>query len=103
MIKVSVLYPNKEGVRFDIDYYCNTHIPMVQEKLGTALKDVAVDYGRSGPEFGSPAPFIAMAHLVFDSAEAFQKSFSPHAETIMGDIPNFTNAQPSIQISEVKI
>jgi len=26
-----------------------------------------------------------------------------HAEAIMGDIPNYTNVQPTIQISEVKI
>jgi hypothetical protein len=30
MIKVSVLYPNNEGSKFDMSYYCNTHIPMVQ-------------------------------------------------------------------------
>jgi hypothetical protein len=37
MIKVSVLYPNKEGSKFDLGYYLNSHIPMVQEKLGASL------------------------------------------------------------------
>ena len=27
---------------------------------------------------------------------------TPHAKEIMGDIPNFTKIQPTIQISEVK-
>ena len=47
MIKVSVLYPNDEGKTFDMEYYCNKHIPMVREKLGAACKDVDVDYGES--------------------------------------------------------
>jgi len=38
MIKVSVFYPNEERKKFDMDYYCNKHIPMVQQKLGAALK-----------------------------------------------------------------
>jgi uncharacterized protein (TIGR02118 family) len=103
MIKVSVLYPNEEGKKFDMDYYLNSHIPMVQEKLGDTLKGGAVDQGLGGAEPGSPATYLAMAHLLFDSVEAFQSAFGPHAEAIMADIPNFTDIQPTIQISEVKI
>ena len=103
MIKVSVFYPNNEGCKFDMDYYCNSHIPMVQEKLGEALKGVAVEQGLGGAEPGSPATYVAMCHLLFDSVEAFQDAFGPHAEAIMGDIPNYTDVQPTIQISEVKI
>ena len=103
MIKVSVFYPNKEGSKFDIDYYCNSHIPMVKEKLGTALKGVAVEQGLGGPQPGTPATYAAMGHLLFDSVEAFQSAFGPHAEAIMGDIPNYTDVQPTVQISEVKI
>ncbi|HEX5045957.1 MAG TPA: EthD family reductase, partial [Gammaproteobacteria bacterium] len=29
MIKVSVLYPQKAGARFDMDYYCDSHMPLV--------------------------------------------------------------------------
>ena len=103
MIKVSVFYPNNEGCKFDMDYYCNSHIPMLQEKLGEALKGVAVEQGLGGAEPGSPATYVAMCHLLFDSVEAFQDAFGPHAEAIMGDIPNYTDVQPTIQISEVKI
>jgi uncharacterized protein (TIGR02118 family) len=103
MIKVSVLYPNNEGSSFDMDYYCNNHIPMVQEKLGAACKRVAVEQGLSGGDPASRASYIAMGHLYFDSVEAFQASFGPHAKAIMGDIPNYTDIQPTLQISEVKI
>ena len=103
MIKLSVFYPNNEDCKFDMDYYCNNHIPMVQEKLGAAVKGVAVEQGLSGAEPGSQATYVAMAHILFDSVEAFQGAFGPHAKEIMGDVPNYTDIQPTIQISEVKI
>ena len=103
MIKVSVMYPNSEGATFDIDYYCNTHIPMVGELLGDALKGGAVDSGLAGGSPDEAAPFIAMGHITFESVEEFQNSFGPNAEKIMADLANFTNVQPQIQISEIKI
>lgn len=103
MIKVSVMYPNNEGSTFDMAYYCDKHMPMVRQKLGAALKGVAVEQGLAGPLPGSPPPFLALGHLLFESVEAFQASFGPHAQAIMADIPNYTNTQPTIQISEVKM
>ena len=103
MIKVSVLYPHTEGSSFDMDYYCKSHIPMVQKKLGAACKGVSVEQGLGGSAPGTPPAFVAMGHLLFESVEAFQAAFGPHAAAIMGDIPNYTAIQPTIQISEVKI
>ena len=103
MIKVSVFYANEEGKKFDMDYYLNSHIPMVQEKCGAALKGGAVEQGLTGAETGSPATYVAMGHLLFDSVEAFQGAFGPHAKEIMADVPNYTDIQPTIQISEVKM
>ena len=103
MIKVSVLYPNREGSRFDMDYYCNSHIPMVKEKLGAAIKGVAVEQGLAGGEPGSSPTYAAMGHLLFDSVGAFQDAFGPHAEAILADIPNYTDVEPTIQVSEVKL
>jgi hypothetical protein len=34
---------------------------------------------------------------------AFQSGFGPHAEEILADIPNYTNTQPVIQISEITL
>lgn len=103
MIKVSVMYPNREGSKFDMDYYCNRHIPMVREKLGSVCRGVSLEQGMGGALPGSPAPFVALAHLVFDSLEAFQAAFAPHAETFRRDIPNYTDVEPVVQISSVKL
>ncbi len=103
MIKVSVMYPHTEGARFDMNYYLNRHIPLVQRLLGGTLKGASVDQGIAGEEPGSAAPFLAIGHLLFESLEAFQTAFGPHAEAIMADIPNYTNSEPTLQISEVKL
>jgi uncharacterized protein (TIGR02118 family) len=103
MIKVSVLYPYSGGSKFDMGYYVRKHMPMVRQKLGTACKGVSVDQGLAGGAPGTQPTYIAMGHLLFDSAEAFQAAFSPHAAEIMADIPNYTAIQPIIQISDVKM
>lgn len=86
MIKVSVLYPNHEGRTFDMAYYCNRHIPMVQRLLGAVLKTVAVEQGIGGAEPGSPLPCLALGHLSLESSEAFQTTFAPYSQKIRGDI-----------------
>jgi len=103
MIKVSVFYANGEGKTFDIDYYCDRHMVMVREKLGAACQRMEIDAGMQGVEPGSPPLYLAMAHLFFESIEAFEAAFNPHAETILSDVPNYTNIEPSFQISEVKL
>jgi uncharacterized protein (TIGR02118 family) len=103
MIKVSVLYPNSAGATFDMAYYLNSHMPMVKQKLGAALKGMAVEEGLGGGQPGAPATYIAMGHLTLDSVEAFQAQLATHGAAIMADIPNYTNTQPVIQISQVKM
>ena len=103
MIKLSVLYPNKDGAKFDMDYYCRTHMPMVQSTLGAVCRRIAVEQGMAGGAPGSAAPYVAMGHLYFDSLAAFQAEFPQHAPKFMADLPNFTNIEPVIQISDVKM
>ena len=103
MIIVSVLYPSGVGSKFDMDYYLQRHIPMVQRRLGAPLKRVAVERGLVGGAPGAPPPYLAAAHLYFESVEAFQGAFAPHAGPIMSDVPNYTNTTPLIQISEVSL
>lgn len=101
MTKVSVLYPNGENKTFDMDYYCNTHATLVSGLFGDFLKGSTIEKGIGGAAPGSTAPFAVMGNMYFDSVEDFGKAFGPNAEKIMGDIPNFTNIEPIIQISEV--
>ena len=102
-IKVSVLYPKANGKHFDMQYYSNDHVGMVAKLLGNSVIGAAVEKGVSGPEPGSSPEFEAVGNLYFESLESFQNSFGPNADKIMGDLPNFTNIEPIVQISEVVI
>lgn len=103
MIKVSVMYPNSAGVRFDHDYYRDKHMPLVKARMGEACKYYTIDKGLAGGAPGAPATYVGMCHIFADSIDAFQKAFGPHAKEIMGDIKNYTDATPVMQISEVVV
>ena len=91
MIKVSVMYPAREGARFDHAYY--------RDKC----RSYTVDRGLAGGTPDAPPTYVAMCHLFCDSVEAFQSGFGPHAKDIMADIANYTDIAPVVQISEVVV
>jgi uncharacterized protein (TIGR02118 family) len=97
------MYPNEKGIRFDMAYYLATHMPLVKRLAGAALLKMAVEEGISGMAPGSLAPYVALGHLTFESVEAFQGAFMPHAAEILADIPNYTDSQPMVQISTIKM
>lgn len=101
MIKVTILYPNGDGKTFDMDYYSNKHMPMIASLFGDSLKLYAIDKGIAGRTPDEPIPYLAIGYLYFDKLSAYQNSFGPNADKIIGDIPNYTNTQPVVQISEV--
>jgi len=101
MIKVSVMYPKTAESTFDLAYYRDTHMALVRDRLGDACKRTAIESGLAGGAPGEGPTYIAMGHMYFDSVGDFQTAFGPHAKEILGDIPNFTNVQPTVQISEV--
>src|SRR5262245_15348702 len=103
MITVNVLYANQDGAKFDMNYYLTSHIPMVKRVLGSALKGCVVEQGLGGPAPGTKAEFSVLCHLRFDSVEAFQAAFGPHAEAIQKDVANYSSVAPIVQVSDVKL
>jgi uncharacterized protein (TIGR02118 family) len=103
MIKVSVMYANKTGARFDHTYYRDKHMPLVKARMGDSCKFYTIDKGLGGGGPGQPATFVAMCHIFCDSVEAFQAGFGPHAQEILADIPNYTDQSPIVQISKVVV
>ena len=102
MIKVTILTPNERGKKFDFEYYLNTHMPMVKQRLGPeGLIRTEEAKGISGPEPGSQAPYLVIAELFFESIDAVHNAFTKHGHELMGDIPNYTDIQPQIQINEI--
>jgi uncharacterized protein (TIGR02118 family) len=103
MVKVSVLYPNKAGSHFDAEYYVNTHMPMAARLLGSAVKAISVEIGLAGAGAGEPPPFAAMCGFTCDTVDDFMRAFAPVASQLQGDIPNYTDIEPILQVSETRI
>jgi|SRR5947209_2564047 uncharacterized protein (TIGR02118 family) len=102
MFRVAVMYLKTKDSYFDMSYYLNKHVPMVQARLKPlGLLKAEIDEGMASAVPGEQAPFMTIGILSFEKIEDFQKGMGLHAAEIMGDIPNFTNVQPQIQISRV--
>lgn len=101
MVRATVLYPHAAGKRFDFDYYTQRHLPVVGQLLGGALLSATAERGLSGGMPGAEPAFTAIAQMTFDSVEALQAALAAHGPALMADIPNFTDIQPVIQMSEV--
>lgn len=108
MIKVNVMYPYTEGARFDHAYYRDRHMPMVKARLGSACAYYTVEKGLSGrapgaAASGAPPAFVAMCAFFCDSAEAYQAAMQEHRAEVVGDIANYTDIAPVVQVSEVVV
>jgi uncharacterized protein (TIGR02118 family) len=105
MIKITILYPNTPGSRFDVSYYVETHMPMSIGLLSVhpGFKGVSVERGLGGAMPESPPAHIAMCHFLFTSIEDFLAAFMPHAAVLQSDMQNYTDIEPVIQFNEVLI
>ncbi len=100
MITVTVLYPKTSDSHFDEQYYVTKHMPLVESRFGSlGMRGFQLLRGASSLDGGSPA-FAVIAQLTFESLGHLQHALQTHGAEIMGDIPNFTNVQPLLQINQ---
>ncbi|PKB80791.1 MAG: ethyl tert-butyl ether degradation protein EthD [SAR202 cluster bacterium Io17-Chloro-G9] len=102
MIRVTVQYPNEPGKKFDFDYFVGDHMAIVHRELDhRGLVRVEIDKGISAADPSAPAPLIGAAHLIFNTIDEVHAAFMAAGRPVMGDIPNYTDIAPTIQISEM--
>lgn len=102
MIRLQAFYPNTEDGFFDHDYYVNKHAPVVHELLDP-LGLVSFEVSRGSESMnGDEAPYTCVVTCTFESREAMDNGFSgERKDRLLNDIPNFTDVEPIIQVSEV--
>ncbi|MDH2386411.1 EthD family reductase [Bradyrhizobium sp. CER78] len=88
------MYPNKPDARFDDDYYCIKHLPLIKSRMGGALKYYTIDKGLADRDGRRAGAYVAMCHLLCDSLDECRSAFGPHAHEIDEDIRNFTDVTP---------
>jgi uncharacterized protein (TIGR02118 family) len=91
MIKVSVMYPSGDDATFDMDYYKTKHMEIVDRTMKPARWEI---------DSGVDGPYIAIGNLYFDSMEAMQAGMGGAGEAL-ADIPNFTNTESAVQVSQI--
>ena len=103
-IQITVLYPNASDANFNMDYYLKTHMPMVAEQFGPhGFKGYSVCKIKGIPKPDKtmdPGPYSVQALLNFDSIKDFQAALGATGEKVMGDVPNFSNQQPTLLVGE---
>ncbi len=100
MITVTVMYPNTPGSKFDMDYFLGAHLDLVGKLWGGNLISARAVKGLGTPDPDTPAPYQVMAILEIESMEVLHQLAEEHGEEVRGDIPNFTDVAPTVQISE---
>ena len=101
MFLVSVMYPHKEGAKFDMDYYRKTHMKMVREAMKPfGLVKTAVEKGLPTGS-GKPSPYVCIGLLYFDRRDGYDKSIEAHGTKLRADLPNYTDITPVRQVSEL--
>ena len=109
MFNISSMYPATKGYHFDFDYYLNRHMPRSIALLSQAdgFRGVSVERGlpinEQNMEQNMEPAYIALYHYSFDTIENFMAAFMPHTEELQGDIKNYTNIEPVLQINAVEI
>ena len=103
MIKVSVMYPHREGARFDHAYYRDQHMPLVKARLGKACAYYTVDKGLTGRAPTDPPTYVAMCAFICDSVEAYEAAMQVHRAEVLRDIANYTDLVPVVQFSEIVV
>lgn len=95
MLKVSIMYLANPNENFDMEYYKNSHLPMVKNLVGKDLLHLELNIGNGD------SPYVAIAHLTFSSMDAFKASFLSQINEFRKDVPNYTQIKPQMQISQV--
>lgn len=100
MIELSVMYPEQKDKRFNLQYYMNDHLRLVQKTWAGLIQDAYVTRGVTGAANGAPPLYRVTAHIRFASMEDLGKALAQGA-ALFADIPNFTDIEPVVQASEV--
>jgi uncharacterized protein (TIGR02118 family) len=92
---LTILYPNSEGVRWDVDTYRKGHMPLIMRLYGEkAIKRFELRKGENGMAPGSKAEFIGTVNIYIANQAAFDAAGKEHGQTLVKDVPSFSSVMP---------
>ena len=93
-----------KDARFDFDYYLEKHMPWSIGILSAhpGFRGVSVERGISiGP--GPEQAYVAVCHFLFETLDDFMAAVAQSSDALRADMKNYTDIEPTIQISDVLI
>ncbi len=104
MIRVVILYPKTADSHFNMQYYLNSHIPLVRQIFkDLSLTHIEVDEGVANAFPDQAVPYASISYFTFLHDQDFQAGMMARGGEIIGDMHNYTNIQPQIQIDKVAL
>jgi len=92
---LTILYPNSDGVRWDVDYYKKGHMPLIMKLYGEkAIKRFELRKGDSGMG-GGKAEYIGSVNIYINDQAAFDAAGKLHTQTLVQDVPHFSSVMPN--------
>ena len=101
MIRVLIQYPVAAGVKFDLAYYRDTHVPLVKRVLSSlGMLRNEWDEVLSHPSSGGDAKFHVVSVQYWDSLAAMERAYaSSDTRQVKDDVKNFYSGTPQRVIS----
>jgi uncharacterized protein (TIGR02118 family) len=88
---MTIVYQNGPDVRFNFDYYVNTHMPLIMRLYGKSISRFELRRGQPGADGAAP-PYVATISIWIADPAAFDTAAAEHQAGLRADVPKFTNA-----------
>jgi uncharacterized protein (TIGR02118 family) len=88
---MTIVYQNGPDVRFDFEYYVNTHMPLIMRLYGKSISRFELRRGQPGAD-GALPPYAATITIWIADPVAFDAAAVEHQAGLRADVPKFTNA-----------
>jgi uncharacterized protein (TIGR02118 family) len=91
---LTILYPNSDGVKWDVDYYRTHHMPLIMKLYGEkAIKRFELRKGDKNMAGGNP-DYIGTVNIYIADQTAFEEAGKKHGQTLRDDVPHFSSVMP---------
>ena len=91
---LTIVYPNSDTVRWDVEYYKAHHMPLIMRLYGPdAIKRFELRKGGAG-QMGGPPKYIGSVNIYINDQKAFDAAGKKHGPTLVADVPHFSSVMP---------
>ncbi|KAM0331390.1 hypothetical protein ACHAQA_003063 [Verticillium albo-atrum] len=101
-VTITVLFPNEADAKYDIDYYVNKHMPLIQSLWGPyGVQSWSATKFGNGVD-GSAPKYAFGSTVTWENGDQVKAAFAgPEVGRIMGDVANFSNKEAVFLTGEV--